>query len=248
MDFDNLNKKAKFVQQGVFQAELNEFLCKVLAEDGYSGVEVRKTHLKMEIIIRATRTREVLGERGVRIRELASLIKKRFNIEKLPVELLVERVEPRGLCAMAQAESLRFKLLKGMAVRRACYGVVRNIMDAGAIGCVVTVSGKLRAQRAKTMKFGDGFLLTTGNPSTLYVEQAIRTVLLRQGILGVRVRIMRPHDPEGKAGPATPIPDHIKIQEPKIEETPVITAPATAEEPPLTPVTEAAAPALEASA
>ena len=46
---------------GVFFAELNELLTRELAEDGYSGVEVRVTPLKTEIIIRATRTQNVLG-------------------------------------------------------------------------------------------------------------------------------------------------------------------------------------------
>lgn len=46
---------------GVFFAELNELLTRELAEDGYSGVEVRVTPMRTEIIIRATRTQNVLG-------------------------------------------------------------------------------------------------------------------------------------------------------------------------------------------
>jgi hypothetical protein len=46
----------------VFYAELNELLTRELAEDGYSGVEVRVTPIRTEIIIRATRTQSVLGE------------------------------------------------------------------------------------------------------------------------------------------------------------------------------------------
>ena len=47
----NISKKRKFVADGVFFAELNEMLVRELAEDGYSGVEVRSTPVKMEIII-----------------------------------------------------------------------------------------------------------------------------------------------------------------------------------------------------
>ena len=50
------------------------------------------------------------------------------------MELFAERVENRAACAMAQAESLRYKLLGGLAVRRACYGVVRFIMENGVKG------------------------------------------------------------------------------------------------------------------
>jgi len=39
----NISKRRKFVADGVFYAELNEFFQRELAEEGYSGVEVRVT-------------------------------------------------------------------------------------------------------------------------------------------------------------------------------------------------------------
>merc|ERR1719169_45735 len=188
----------KFVADGVFFAELNQFLMRTLAEDGYAGVEVRVTPIRTEIIIRATRTREVLGEKGRRIRELTA-----------------ERVENRGMSAMAQCESLRFKLLGGLVVRRACYGVVRFVMENGAKGCEVTISGKMGQQRAKVMKFKDGYLISTGQPKDLFVEECSRNVLLRQGVMGIKVKILKPHDPEGKQGPKMPMPDYVVVHEPK---------------------------------
>ena len=79
----------------------------------------------------------------------------RFNFPEGTVELYAEKVQTRGLCAIAQvnhilvwsktffsprfhqAESLRYKLIGGLAVRRACYGVLRFIMERGAMGCEV---------------------------------------------------------------------------------------------------------------
>lgn len=209
------SKKRKFVADGVFYSELNEFLQRELAEDGYAGVEVRVTPIRTEIIIRATRTREVLGEKGRRIRELTSLVQHRFHFPENSVELFAERVDNRASCAMAQAESLRYKLLGGLAVRRACYGVLRFVMENGAKGCEVIVSGKLRAQRAKAMKFRDGYLISTGEPKNLYLAEAVRHVLMRQGVLGIKVRIMLAHDPDGKMGPTIPMPDQITVHEPK---------------------------------
>lgn len=49
------------IEDGVFKAELNELLTRELAEDGYSGVTVRRTTARTDIIIRATRTQKVLG-------------------------------------------------------------------------------------------------------------------------------------------------------------------------------------------
>ncbi|KAJ3211596.1 40S ribosomal protein S3 [Clydaea vesicula] len=216
-----ISKKRKFVADGVFFAELNEFLTRELAEEGYSGVEVRVTPARTEIIIRATRTQDVLGEKGRRIRELTSVVQKRFNFPENSVELYAEKVANRGLCAIAQAESLKFKLLGGLAVRRACYGVVRFVMESGAKGCEVVVSGKLRAARAKSMKFVDGFMIHSGQPCRDFLDQAVRHINMRQGVLGVKVKIMLESDPSGKAGPKKPLPDNVTILDPK-EDEPVV--------------------------
>ena len=183
--------------------------------------------MRTEIIIRATRTQNVLGEKGRRIRELTSLVQKRFGFAEGSVELYAEKVANRGLCAIAQAESLRYKLLGGLAVRRACYGVVRFVMESGAKGIEVIVSGKLRGQRAKAMKFIDGYMIKTGAAAEDYVDKAVRHVLMRQGVLGVMVKIMLPQDPTGKTGPKAPLSDIVQILEPK-EELPVAVSSASA--------------------
>merc|ERR1712032_776909 len=196
-------------------------LTRELGEDGYAGVEVRTTPMRTEVIIRATKTQIVLGEKGQRIRELTSVVQKRFGFADGGVELYAERVASRGLCAQAQAESLKFKLLQGLAVRQACYGVVRFVMEATWEGVEVIVSGKLRGQRAKAMKFCDGYMIKTGHAGQVYTDSAVRHVLLRQGVIGIKVSIMLPHDPEGRTGPSMPLDDAVTIHEPKEEAPPV---------------------------
>lgn len=56
-------------------------------------------------------------------------------------------------------------------------------MESGAKGCEVVVSGKLRGQRAKSMKFVDGLMIHSGEPTNEYVNTATRHVLLRQGTI-----------------------------------------------------------------
>ena len=214
--------KRKFIADGVFYSELNELLTRELAEDGYAGVEIKATphSTKTQIVIRATRTQNVLGENGRRIRELTSVVQKRFAFADGAVELFAERVQNRGLCAQAQAESLKFKLLGGLAVRRACYGVVRFVMEASAKGCEVVVTGKLRGQRAKAMKFGDGYMIKTGHAGQVYTDTAVRHVLMRQGVIGIKVSIFLPQDPKGILGPKIPLDDVVTILEPKEEVDP----------------------------
>ena len=150
-----------------------------------------------------------MGEKGRRIRELTALVQKRFKFPENSLELYAEKVQYRGLSAIAQCESLRYKLLGGLAVRRyaevmtvnalwarrtyilrrACYGVLRFVMESGAKGCEVVVSGKLRAARAKSMKFTDGFMIHSGQPAEDFVDYAVRHVMLRQGVLGIKVKM-----------------------------------------------------------
>jgi small subunit ribosomal protein S3e len=98
-------------------------------------------------------------------------------------------------------------------------------MESGAKGCEVVVSGKLRAARAKSMKFTDGFMIHSGQPANDFIDHATRHVLLRQGVLGIKVKIMRasssPNDPSGEKAGGKGLPDSVTIIEPK-EEQPIL--------------------------
>jgi len=212
-----LSKKRKFVRDGVFYAEVYEFLKRELAEDGFHTVEHRDTPGRAEIVIKATKTKEVLGDKGRRIRELTALIQQRFKYPEGGVQLYVERVAVRGLSAMAQAESLRFKLLGQLPVRRAAMGVIRFIMESGAKGVDILVGGKIRGQRAKSMKFRDGYMLRSGNATKQFVDEAVRHCHLRAGTIGVRVRIMLPTEGENRT--TRLLPDVITVLPPKPEPT-----------------------------
>ncbi|XP_054300071.2 small ribosomal subunit protein uS3-like [Pongo pygmaeus] len=90
-------------------------------------------------------------------------------------------------------------------------------MESGAKGCEVMVSGKLRGQRTKSMKFVDGLMIHSGDHVNYHIDTAVCHVLLRQGVLGIKVKIMLPWDLTGKIGPKKPLPDHVSIVEPKDE-------------------------------
>lgn len=190
-------------------------LSRELGKVGYAGVQVNPTSKRKEIIISATQPQQVIGEEGRRHRELVSSIQKRFNLEEGTVDVFAKGVPDRGLSAAAQAEFVKQQLLDGAAVRKACYGAIRAIMESGASGCEIIVSGKLRAQRASAMKFREGYMLKTGHPTTYYIAKAIRHAKLKQGVLGVKVKIMLPWDSNGRKGPSKVIPDRIEVLSPK---------------------------------
>jgi len=226
-----MNKKRKFIADGVFHAELHTFLTRALAAAGYAGIEIRVTPVKTEIRIKAAKVQEVLGQDGLKIRELTSLVQKRFGYAPDAVDLKVASIFKKGMCASAQAEIVKFKLLKGVPVRMAANSVIRSVIKEGGRGCQVIISGKLRQQRAKSMKFKQGYMICTGQPRLDFLDIAVRHVSFKQGIMGVKVMIMLPHDPTGKAGVKAILPDNVDFREPKLDEDEpeIRTAPAAQE-------------------
>ncbi|EGR31795.1 hypothetical protein IMG5_102040 [Ichthyophthirius multifiliis] len=210
-----INKKKKFVADGVFNAELHCFFSKSLQDAGYAGIEVRRTPMKIEIRIKATKPQHVIGLEGKKHKELTYFLQKRFGYANDQLQILAEPVKNKGLCASAQVEALNYKLLKDVPVRLAANYIIRQVINDGAKGCEVIISGKLQQQRAKTMKFKQGYMICTGQPRKDYVDVAVRHVFFKQGIMGVKVKIMLPYDPTGKFGVRTPIPDNVVINEPK---------------------------------
>merc|ERR1719498_337356 len=76
---------------------------------------------------------------------------------------------------------------------------------------------KLRGQRAKAMKFTNGYMIKSGDAAKSYVDKAVRHLALKQGMLGIRVAIMLPYDPTLKNGGTDyRQPDVITIHEPPV--------------------------------
>jgi hypothetical protein len=55
----------------------SQLLTRHLGEAGYAGVEIRNAPSRTEIVIRATRPQDVLGEKGRNIRELTMVVQNR---------------------------------------------------------------------------------------------------------------------------------------------------------------------------
>merc|ERR1719270_798817 len=214
-----INCKKKFVADGVFQAELNEFLCRTMGVEGYAGIEVRATSMSTEIRVRAADCKTLLNEKSRKVEEIKSMIEKRYNfndgdnklefsVKPLPFE--------RSLCAAANVETLKYKLLSGTPVRLAANNILGNVMRRGnAIGCEVIVSGKIRGQRAKAQKYTQGYQVSTGQPKYDFIDIAVRSVELRQGVLGLKVKIMQGTKIRLPNGKDKVMPDYIEIAEPK---------------------------------
>jgi small subunit ribosomal protein S3 len=179
-----------FIEQNSRRLAIDEFLASELNAAGYGGVEIRKMPMKTEVVIHASRPGVVIGRRGAKIRELTYVLENEFGIEN--VQLEVSEIENPWLDAAVMASRLARQLERGVRFRRMAYWILRRVMRAGAVGCEIIVKGKLSSRRARYQKFKQGIIAKTGEPADVFVDHANDLAVLKPGVIGITVRIMKP--------------------------------------------------------
>jgi small subunit ribosomal protein S3 len=179
-----------FITESIKKTEIDEYLQKKLDRAGYGGVTISKTPLGTHIVIYAMRPGLVIGRGGETIRELASFLEEKFKVSN--PQISVSEIEVPELNAYVVASRVASALQRGVHFRRAGFWSLNQVMEAGALGAEIIISGKLRTERARFEKFRAGYLVKCGEPSLKYMQRAEVHVQLKPGVFGVRVRIMPP--------------------------------------------------------
>lgn len=179
-----------FIAESIKRTEIDEFLQKKLERSGYGGVTISKTPLGTHIVIYAMRPGLVIGRGGQTIRDLASILEEKFEVSN--PQISVSEIEIPELNAFVVASRVASALQRGIHFRRAGFWSLNQVMEAGAMGAEIIISGKLRTERSRYEKFRDGYLPKCGEPSLRYMQKAEVHVQLKPGIFGVKVRIMPP--------------------------------------------------------
>ena len=196
-----------FIVESVKKAEINEFLRNEFERAGYGGVSITKTPLGTHIVLYAMRPGLVIGRGGETIKELAKVLEEKFQLSN--PQISVAEIEIPELNAYVVASRVTSALKRGVHYRRAGYWALNSIMEAGALGAEIIISGKLRSDRSRYEKFRAGYMPKSGDPPMKYTRKAELQVQLKPGSLGVKVRIM---PPEAK------FPDRVQIVEESAEE------------------------------
>jgi len=203
-----------FVTEAVKKTEIDEFLRNEFERAGYGGVDITKTPLGTHIVVYAMRPGLIIGRGGETIKELATLLEQKFQLPN--PQISVAEIEVPEFNAYVIASRVTSALKRGVHFRRAGFWALQQVMEAGALGAEIIISGKLRTERARYEKFRAGYIPKSGEPALKYLHKAELHVQLKPGIYGVKVRIM---PPEAK------FPDQVQIT----EEIPPV-SPETAEE------------------
>jgi small subunit ribosomal protein S3 len=187
-------------------ADIDEFLEKALVEAGYGGVDIATSPVGTRITLFVQRPGLVIGRRGMGIRDLTEKLEKKFGLPNPQISVVEEEVpelNPRIMCSrIAQT------VVRGTAFRRAALWAMNSIMNAGALGVEIVISGKLRSERAHFERYVSGVVPKSGDTAERMVRRATTDVLMKMGLYGVRVSIAIKNsiapEFEFKDGTATP--------------------------------------------
>jgi len=183
------NSIKSFTERRLNQAFLDELFAKELASAEYGHMIYSPSSSSTKIILRVGRVGLAIGRRGKTIKTLSEKIKKITGEKNIQIE--VEALEEPEAFAQVMAARLASSLERGRHFRRSAYGTIRRIMSAGALGCQITVSGKITSQRARVENFREGFVAKTGHPAEMFVDRGYAKAKIKRGILGVCVWIMQ---------------------------------------------------------
>ena len=198
----------KFIAQKIKEYQIQEYIANNLKNVGHSHTKMIKTPLGEKIIISASRPGLIVGRKGQNIKELTKTLKKRFGLENPQIE--ISEVKDINLDANIVAERITDSLERFGAQKFKAIGhkTMENIMDAGALGVEIIVSGKIPSSRAKSWRFYSGYLKKCGDIAIVGVDKAHLQAKLKTGVVGVKVSIMPP---------GTKLPDKIELIEQKEE-------------------------------
>jgi small subunit ribosomal protein S3 len=180
----------KILGRKIKEFEIDEFVRQNLKGAGLSNVKLQITPLGEKIIVAASRPGLVVGRKGQYIRKLTSTLKKKFNMENPQIE--IAEVEDPNLDAKIVAERIA-NTLERFGVNRfkgIGHKTMEDVMNAGARGVEIIISGKVPSSRAKRWRFYQGYLKKCGDVAVSHVREAFTQALLKTGTIGIQVRIM----------------------------------------------------------
>ncbi|MFB6076438.1 MAG: 30S ribosomal protein S3 [Candidatus Aenigmatarchaeota archaeon] len=184
----------KFIEKGIRRNKMEEFLNNSFDRAGYSHSEIKRTPVRTRIVIYADKPGLVIGRGGSKIKEVTRDLKNEFDLDN--PQLDVEEIDKPELNAKIVAEEITNALEKGVNHRKMGHIMLRRIMESGAVGAEIRISGKLGSSRGRTDRFVDGYLKHCGNSAKELVDRAQTKAITPLGSIGIKVKIMEEF-PEG---------------------------------------------------
>ncbi|MXR52549.1 30S ribosomal protein S3 [Halovenus sp. WSH3] len=180
----------QFIENGLQRTQIDEFFQEELGRAGYGGMEIAKTPMGTQIVLKAEKPGMVIGKGGKNIRKITTTLEEDFGLEDPQVD--VQEVEEPDLNARIVADRLANALERGWYFRKAGHTTIDRIMEAGALGAEIVLSGKVTGARSRVEKFNRGYIKHNGEPAEEIVDHGIGTAVVQLGTIGVQVKIIPP--------------------------------------------------------
>ena len=168
---------------------LKDYLRAKIKDAGFSNAEVSKTPTGTRVVLHVTRPGMVIGRKGTGIKELTEKLESDFGLKN--PQIAVEEITKPELSPEVMCNRMASHLERGTAFRRATMWTIQQIMEGGAMGVEITISGKLRGDRSAFEKHSQGILPRAGHHADVIVAEDIAHVETPMGLIGVRIRIAR---------------------------------------------------------
>ncbi|QLK27090.1 30S ribosomal protein S3 [Natrinema zhouii] len=180
----------QFIENGLQRSQIDEFFQEELGRAGYGGMDVAKTPMGTQIVLKAEKPGMVIGKGGENIRKVTTALEEKFNLEDPQID--VQEVDEPDLNARIVADRLANALERGWYFRKAGHTTIDRIMDAGALGAEIVLSGKVTGARSRVEKFNRGYIKHNGEPAETVVDHGQGVAVMKLGTIGVDVKIIPP--------------------------------------------------------
>jgi len=168
---------------------LKDYLRDAIKDAGFSHAEISKTPVGTRVALHVTRPGIVIGRKGSGIRALTEKLATDFGLKN--PQISVVEIEKPELAPSVMCNRMASHLERGTAFRRATMWTLKQIMEGGAMGVQITISGKLRGDRSAFEKHTQGILPRAGHHAEIIVDEDIAHVKTAMGLIGVRIRIAK---------------------------------------------------------
>lgn len=188
-----------FIKKNLNKKGIEEFLENMIGKEGYSHSDIQTTPVGTRITIHTNKPGLIIGRGGEKINEITEKLKE-FGLKNPQID--IKEIDNPNLDAQIVAEEISKAIEKGVSFRKIGNIMTDKIMESGAVGTEINISGKLQGSRGRTEKFLKGYMKQAGEISEKLVDKGKSIAKTKPGTIGIKVKIMTelPEEVKGKLG------------------------------------------------
>jgi len=184
-------KERLFIEKASEQMQVEEWLLAQFKDAKCGGIDINYSPLGERIVVYTASPGLIIGQNGERVREVTETLKKKFKMGNPQID--VQKISRPDLNPIIVANNIAQSIERRANFKRVGKFYAEKIMRAGAIGCEIVLAGKISGEKARTVRFVEGYLKKSGDPSVKDVLKGQATANPPLGTIGIKVSIMIKH-------------------------------------------------------